>query len=364
MEFFSWFYTKGLDYYLTTWAGSINWTLHYFSPGLLLRTLFSPWKRMIEDDSSPGFNFQKKFEVFTFNLISRGVGAAVRMTLFLVSIVFLIFSVLGGALGFVFWMIMPFFGIPVFNKHRNQPVRFAEDLLYRLKSSSGNPVDIIFGNDAGKFVLDHVGLTKESLLEAADVKQADFAKLEADDYQDIISFLVDSNVWKDEFYNKHEIKKTDLVQAAVWWDEKRKEETEIGTADLGRPGLALELTFGYTPTLNKYSVDLSTPQSYSHRLIGRQPIVERMVRVINSGNSVLLVGMPGVGRKTVALEFAHRAAAGQLGPEMSYKRVLELDYNSLLSESKDLNLKKKYSCFDFTGSFVCREHNSDDQGHP
>src|SRR5262245_29797382 len=97
MEFLSWFYSKGLDYYLASWSGTINWVLHYFSPGLLLRTLLSPWKRMIEADTAPGFNFQKKFEVFTFNLISRGIGAVVRLTLVFVGLVFLVFAAFGGA---------------------------------------------------------------------------------------------------------------------------------------------------------------------------------------------------------------------------------------------------------------------------
>src|SRR3989344_4259004 len=116
MEFLNWFYSKGIDYYFTSWSGSINWVLHYFSLGLLLKTLFSPWKRLIEEDKSPGFNLQKKFEIFTFNLISRGIGAVVRLTMFWVGIVFIIFVCLGGALGFVFWLMLPFFGLPVYSK--------------------------------------------------------------------------------------------------------------------------------------------------------------------------------------------------------------------------------------------------------
>ncbi len=340
MQFLSWFYTKGLDYYLTSWAGSINWVLHYFSPGLLLKTLFSPWKRMIEDDNSPGFNFQKKFEIFTFNLISRGIGATVRFTLVIVGMVFVVIAAFGGAFGFIFWIIMPFFGYPVYQKFMSSPKNFVADLLFKLKSNFGNPLELILDNDAGKFLLEHLGISRETLIAGADISKIDFGRLEATNYEEIIAFLITNNTWDDRFYNKLGIKKEDLLLSASWWNQKRSDETEFGDNSLGKPGIALELTFGYTPTLTHYSVDLAAPQPFSFRLIGRQPIVERMERVLSSGNSVLLFGQPGVGKKTVVLEFAHRAAYGMLGSNMSYKRVLELDYNALLSETADLNFKK------------------------
>ncbi len=87
MEFLTWHYSRGVDYYLKSWSDSINRVTHYFSFSLLLSTLFSPWKRMIEDDQSQGFNLQKKFEVWTFNMISRGIGSVVRLTLFFVGII-------------------------------------------------------------------------------------------------------------------------------------------------------------------------------------------------------------------------------------------------------------------------------------
>ncbi len=340
MEFLTWFYSKGVDYYLNSWAASINWVLHYFSLGLLLQTLFSPWKRMIEEDTTQGFNLQKKFEIFTFNIISRGIGAVVRLTLFWIGIVFVIFSCFGGALGFIFWLIFPFFGLPIYNKYKRQPKNFVEDLIFKLKSSQENLLNIVLDNEAGQFVLSHIGISKEILMQNANLANLNLATLNGEKYTDIINFLVTSSVWSPEFYSKFEIKKEDLLAAASWWDQKAEDENSFGGNEFGRPGIGLDLTFGYTPTLNKYSVDLSLPQPFSHRLIGRQPIVSRMERVLAAGSSILLVGDPGVGKKTVVLEFAKRAANGQLGKAMVFKRVLELDYNSFLSQSSDLNLKK------------------------
>jgi ATP-dependent Clp protease ATP-binding subunit ClpC len=340
MEFLSWYYTKGINYYLDSWSGSINYQLHYFSLGLLLSTLFSPWKKLIEEDKSPGFNLQKKFEVFTFNLISRGIGAIVRMGLFWVGVVFVIGVALGGAIGFVFWLALPFFGYGIYEKYKNQPKNFVADLMFKLKQNPDKALEILLNNKAGDFVIAHVGITRELLMLNANLTNFDPAKLNPSNYSDIIIFLLESKVWIEKFLISNEIKAKDFFDAAGWWDEKQSEKTTYSKNEMGRPGIALELTFGYTPNLNKYSIDLSLQQPFSHRLIGRGPIVSRMERVLSSGNSVLLVGEPGVGKKTVVLEFAKRAAYGNLGKSMVYKRVLEFDYNSLLSESTDLNSKK------------------------
>lgn len=340
MNFLSWYYTQGVSYYLDSWSGSINHTLHYFSLGLLLRTLFSPWKKLIEIDKSPGFNLQKKFEIFTFNIISRGIGAVVRMGLFWVGVINVIGIALGGAVGFVFWLIFPFFGYAIFEKYKNQPKNFVENILFKIKSNPQNPLETILNNKAGEFVLSHIGVTKDILLQGADVKQLDLSKIEANNYLEVLAFLLKSKVWNEQFLTSHELKEKDILGAASWWDQIQLENSSFGNKEVGRPGIALELTFGYTPNLNKYAIDLSVPLPYSHRLIGRQPIVSRMERVLSSGNSVLLVGEPGVGKKTVVLEFAKRAAYGNLGKSMVYKRVLEFDYNSLLSGSSDLNTKK------------------------
>jgi len=340
MEFLAWHYTKGINYYLKSWLSTVNWFTHYFSLPLLLKTLFSPWKRMVVTDASAGFNFQKKFEAFTFNLVSRGVGAMVRFILFWTGLILIIFGFVGGAIGIVFWVIMPFFGLSVYSKYKRQVKNYVSELLFKIKSEKLEPLTVIFDSTAGLFVLSHININSAELLQNANMKKITFAKESFESFEEVITYLIKNNVWKDEFFNKKEITAEDLILAASWWDRKQSEETSFDEPYFGRPGIALELTFGYTPVLNQYSVDLSLPQSFSHRLIGRGQIVSRMERVLTAGSSVLLMGQPGVGKKTVVLEFARRAASGELGREMAYKRVLEFDYNALLSNATDVNKKK------------------------
>lgn len=341
MEFLNWHYSKGLDYYILSWSNTLKWLTHYFSLGLLVRTLFAPWKRMIEVDTSPGFNIQKRFEVFTFNIISRGVGATVRLVLFGVGIVLIFFTFLGGGIGLILWMVLPIFDWSVYSKWKRQPENFMKELMFKLKSSKESTLNIIFENEAGSFVLTHTGLSLEEIFKNANVEKIKLQNFLPKSFQEIITRLVENKVWSEQFFNSSEMSGEDLILAASWWDRIQYEATKIGEeSSFGRPGIALELTFGYTPTLNQYSIDLSTPQSFFHHLIGRVQVVSRMERVLSSGNSVLLMGEPGVGKKTVVLEFAKRAATGEFGREMAYKRVLEFDYNSLLAGVADLNRKK------------------------
>lgn len=340
MEFLAWHYTQGLQFYIESWAATFNWIIHYFSLALLLKTLFMPWKRLIEVDKTPGFNFEKAFRVFTFNLISRGIGAVVRIILFWTGLILILMAFLAGVSGLIFWTIMPFFGLSVYKKYKGQPKIFVADLMDKIRISNKNPLDIVFNNEAGRFILSHIGFQLDEIINASDPQKISFKNFNPETYADIIRLLIKEKVWKEDFFNKKDVGFEDLELSAGWWDSKKNEETKLGEANLGRPGIALELTFGYTPTLNQYSVDLSIPQSYSHRLIGRQQIVSRMERILTSGQSIVLMGQPGVGKKTVVLEFARRAASGQLGPKMSYKRILEFDHNSLLSEASDVNKKK------------------------
>jgi len=339
MEFLVWHYTIGVDYYITQWIFFVRYVLHYFSFSLLLRTLFAPWKRLVEEDTSPGFNLQKYFETLTFNMISRGIGAAVRLILILVGVIVIFIVFFGGSLGIIFWFLVPPISLPTYSRYINSPEKLIEKLLQKI-TSEGDTLRPVFESTPGMFVLEHVGLTFEEALGRA--RRNEF-KLPGGlkSFEHLIGSLLDGGIWDESFLREKQLKRDDFLLSARWWDSIKKSQSDIYLqSSFGRPGIGLQLLFGYTPVLNQYCVDLSAPLSYSHRLIGRENVVQRMERVLTSGSSVILLGQPGVGKKTVVLEFAHRAARGELGNEMAFRRVLEFDYNSFLSESLDLNLKK------------------------
>jgi ATP-dependent Clp protease ATP-binding subunit ClpC len=342
MDFLAWHYSRGLHLYLRRWIFSIGWVIHFFSLPILIISLFAPWKRLIDDDNTPGFNLERAFQQISFNIISRCIGAVVRIFLIIFCLILLIPAIVLGIIGLLFWLFIPFIGLPYYFLHDAGQRRFLFSLSEKLKS---HPLEIIktaFDNRPGRFVLSHTQLRLSDLDSIADISKVKLNFFSPTSYTHLVKHLIEAHVWQDDQTKKLGVTFEDLILAAQWWDSLYSEVDDLKDKKLrySRPGIGLELLFGYTPQLNKYVTDLSLNQPFSHHLIGREDIVSRIERNLTSGKCVILTGIPGVGKKTVVLEFARRCMSGELSSKMLYKRVLEFDFNFLLSESLDINKKK------------------------
>jgi len=78
----------------------------YFSIPLLLKTLFSPWRRYIWFYPR-GFDIGKYLEVWVSNLISRIIGAILRIFLIISGLIYEILILFVGAIVFFGWLILP-----------------------------------------------------------------------------------------------------------------------------------------------------------------------------------------------------------------------------------------------------------------
>lgn len=316
MDFLPWHYSTGIKIYFKKWYFALARVNHYFSLPQLLLTLFSPWKRLLEEDNIPGFHPLRELEQLTFNLISRGIGACVRVVLFTAGCLTMSAVLLGGAIGLFLWLVFPWINYPYYSSN----FRLRAKLL---KSSA--PV---------MFLLTHAGLPEVQPPKPLPA----FSSL---------SQLVDDYLVKQPDFSADKLRHLgvtveDLQLAARWWDQLNAQADPLtDTLSFPRAGIGQELVFGYTPQLDKYVTDYTASYSaFASHLVGREAVVAQVERSLSVGKSVLIIGQPGVGKRTVALEFARRASGGEFGTDMSYKRVLELDYNFLLSDSFDINAKK------------------------
>jgi len=335
VSFFAWHYHKGLSVFLDRWRYDLGWVIHYFSLPLLIKHLFSPWKRVVLKEKV-GFSFIKFLNQLSFNLTSRLIGATVRLTLFFIGFLILTLVFLGGMIGFLIWLLLPFLSLPFYLKEQKSPQKQIKILLSKIDQNPSSATAILWRSKIGKFCLQHCALTVQEVVTSLKVNSKTTKPISPNNFFDQLSLPE----W-DKFLRNKGVNLKDLQTALFWWFLRSKKGNQKFSKGCGRPGIGLELLFGYTPELNKHSLDLAQPQDFSDHLIGREEAVLKMERILTSNKSVLVVGPPGVGKHTVVLEFAKRAAEGQFGREMAYRRVLELNYQTLLSASKDLNQKKE-----------------------
>lgn len=107
IQYFQWQFLDTPKNILQAWQNCLRFNLNYWSVPLLLKTLFSHWRRY-QYSYGKGFSPKRYFEAFTFNMISRVLGAIMRSVLIVLGLLAEIFVFLAGAIVFFIWLILPF----------------------------------------------------------------------------------------------------------------------------------------------------------------------------------------------------------------------------------------------------------------
>ncbi len=105
-QWLSWYFFDVPRAILKTWKNFLLFNLNYFSVPILFKTFFSYWRRY-KWSYGRGFDLRRYLEAFTFNLISRILGAIVRSILIFIGINVEIFIVISGLLVFLGWIVLP-----------------------------------------------------------------------------------------------------------------------------------------------------------------------------------------------------------------------------------------------------------------
>ncbi|MFA6273487.1 MAG: hypothetical protein WC673_03310 [Candidatus Paceibacterota bacterium] len=107
-----WHYSEAL----VDWGrivGNFVWFFfHMFSIGLLLRTLFSPFKRIQEEKKKGSFKFEDWGGAMIINLLMRFIGFLVRSVIIIMGLVFILLTVVIGVVALLFWLVLP--GLVIF----------------------------------------------------------------------------------------------------------------------------------------------------------------------------------------------------------------------------------------------------------
>jgi len=105
-----WHYFESLKFLLKVFKNYLIFNFNYFSIPLLLKTLFSHWRRYVESYGR-GFDPKRYFWAFSSNMISRVLGAIIRIITILIGLVFELFIFLAGVLILLLWILLPFLAV-------------------------------------------------------------------------------------------------------------------------------------------------------------------------------------------------------------------------------------------------------------
>jgi hypothetical protein len=105
-QYLSWQFFDVSGNILRAWRNFLKFNLNYFSIPLLLKSLFSPWRRY-RMPYSRGFDIQRFFETLISNLIFRFLGLVMRSFLIIIGLLVEIFIIFAGILIFFGWLILP-----------------------------------------------------------------------------------------------------------------------------------------------------------------------------------------------------------------------------------------------------------------
>lgn len=101
-----WHYTAAFKEILHVSKNFMWFVVHFFSLPQLLRSYFSPWKRMTEDRGQT-LSFEDLAGFVIINLISRIIGMILRTIIILSGITALVLLLIGIVVTYVFWLFAP-----------------------------------------------------------------------------------------------------------------------------------------------------------------------------------------------------------------------------------------------------------------
>ncbi len=256
---------------------------YFFSVATLLKTLFSPWKNLTVKKTFVGFSFSDWANRFAFNIISRSMGAIMRLAIITF---YFIFQTL-------FMIILPFVALSSF---------LFTPFFYLLS------------------------LTQKTTQEKKDTFRKKFIETHLLNQEN----LSQVEKWFEQYY-KHHLTKT------TWWQLQNL---------LSYPPLARDWAVGYTPILDQYATDLATA-SYLHHIkniIDREKEITEIEQILTKSieSNVIVVGEEGVGKHTIIDALAKKIYLGKTNIHLMYRRILKLNMEKILNEFTDQKQRENF----------------------
>lgn len=335
--FILWYYTEGVRGALFLLGNYLRFVVHRFYMGGLLRTFFSPWKRDVAFHTWRGFHPIRSLEAVFQNLITRLLGVFLRLTMLLVGVLVWCATLVFGMTLFLFYLGAPFFiitGLVLL------PLTWFFGMVSLLLGMIGFG-SALFGYSMRKkeesLTLDIQKLRKKKffkrVLARFGLKKESVGKEILKDTETFLTFLKTLGIERD-LYERVVV----LEYAAA---EKRDQKSRFWSWENlhTRKPFGKGWHYAYTPRLDRYCLELSRfdPTEYGRaELIGRHDELEVVTVVLGrpTQNSVILVGDPGIGKKTFIHYLARLVRENRFGAEyLDGTRVLLFDIGRAIGDA-------------------------------
>jgi ATP-dependent Clp protease ATP-binding subunit ClpC len=328
---------------LKIWINFSIFFYHYFSIGILLKTLFLPWKRVYRVKQSLGISIQEISDRLSYNLISRCLGFLIRSSTISFGLIIIIINFLVFLNLFFVWLIIPILTFPLYF------LKFISTFHHKISRNS-HPQKIsetILSSNFGIFIISRCGLSIDL------IKQIISNYLSKIPLENIYNYLVPEDLFLFIYQNDQdlksylfslEIEEPDLIRCINWFKLNSTSQYQKNCFwDLEYllriPSIGKNWASGFTPNTDDFTTDFSTIKVPFGNFVGRQKEINSIERILSkkSENSVLLVGQTGVGKHPLLIHLAHEISKGSVLPNIEGKRLLSLEMEKLFKQYSNIS---------------------------
>lgn len=137
------------------------------------------------------------------------------------------------------------------------------------------------------------------------------------------------------------LKEEAVLELASWYKRWRAESEKIPF--WRKPvieGVGQDWAYGYTLLLSRFAVNLTkvaTGRGGQVEIFSKSSVVEAIERILarSAKNNVILVGEPGVGKKTIVEALARKINDGSILPALRYKQVMQINVGAVLAGAQN-----------------------------
>ncbi|MCL2038322.1 AAA family ATPase [Candidatus Saccharibacteria bacterium] len=357
MQVVGFWYGRGAKRFLGAVGNFVRGIWDFFSLGSLIKTFFKPFKQSDYRSSKTGLD--KVMEDFVSGLTARLAGVILRSFLIAIGLICLALGLIAVALVVVGYVLMPLLLVLgwlvmylYYRKVHKEDAIFNIFLDLPASPTTQQMLVAISESESGKFLLRRFMLdaTFLQVLQTAPV-EASVVTARGEDFAgrdgkptvsggELLLAIIKNTPNYERLLAERKLDFKDLENCLAWSDAQIKKRLEAKRR-IRTGGIARDWSFGWTPTLNKFSRNISAEiaikggRTMSLMLPSRQEITNQIIKTFSSGGrqNVAIVGPDGAGKTSVVHDFAERLldADSDIAKSLKFRQVFLLDSAALIA---------------------------------